>query len=144
MTVSCNITCPSDIENLSDCNENIIKYWLIVDLSEDKVYHMNSGSGRNKFFRKFEIIDEMGLEFSESKLNFEQCSVNGTTEFDFNVTIHNFTSSMEGLMVICGLRRSRMDGPTSESYLINSYARLWQIPTGIYSNIIASSAPCYI
>ena len=129
LTVSCTIQCPSDIENLSDCSNNIVQDWVIIDPTTDKVYFVNSNNDRMDFFPRFGIMDT-DLEFSALQLNFEQCSVNRTVEFGFNLILHNFTSSMEGLMVICGLKRLSMDGPTSESYLIKSYARLRQIQTG--------------
>lgn len=119
MTISCTILCPkfNSDENLNIC---ILQDWMIIDPSEDKIYYVNAATSRNKFLRRFEI-DEAMIEFSA--LDFDQCSLNETSQFQFNLTLHNFTSSLEGLMVICGLRRY---GHISSYYhLVGEYARLW-------------------
>ncbi len=113
MTISCTILCPSSNENLNDCSEDIRPDWMIIDLSEDKTYRINAGSDRNEFLIRFEIDDEM-IEFSD--LDFEQCSLNEISQFNFNLTFHNFTSS---LIVICGLMRTGAD-----YHLMEEYARL--------------------
>ena len=125
VTVSCTIFCPSSSESLNHCSDNIRQDWMIIDPSEDKIYYINAATSRNKFIRRFEI-DEAMIEFSDSnRLDFEQCSMNETNQFQFNLTLHNFTSSLEGLMIICGLRRY---GHISADYhLVKEYARLRRI-----------------
>lgn len=123
MTISCTILCPSSDENLNVCSENIHQDWMVIDPSENKIYNINAATSRNNFLGRFEI-DEAIIEFSDSNsLDFEQCSLNETSQFQFNLTLHNFTLSLEGLMVICGLRRY---GHISAYYhLVGEYARLW-------------------
>lgn len=129
VTVSCTVFCPSSSDSLNDCSNNIHQDWIIIDPSEDKIYYLNAATSRNRFLYRFEI-DEALIEFSDSnRLDFEQCSLNETSQFQFNLTLHNFTSSLEGLMVICGLRRY---GHISADYhLVQEYARLRPISTGI-------------
>ena len=125
MSVSCNITtCPSSIENLSECSENILQDWVIIDPSEDKIYYMNRGDTR-KFMERFNIEYETDIEFSEPRLDFEQCSVNGVP---FDLILHNFTSLMDGLIVMCGLQR--FGNNVVSSYLIRAYAHLQWIQPG--------------
>lgn len=126
MTISCTILCPSSIENLNDCSDNIHQDWMIIDPSEDQIYQMNAVTSRNKFIRRFKI-DGAAIDFSDSsRLNFEQCSVNGTDQFQFNLTLHNFTSSLEGLMVVCGIQRGH-GNILADYHLIKEYARLRKI-----------------
>ena len=96
---------------------------MVIDPSENKIYNINAATSRNKFLDRFEIYEAV-IEFSDSNsLDFEQCSLNETSQFQFNLTLHNFTLSLEGLMVICGLRRY---GHISVYYhLVGEYARLW-------------------
>ena len=120
MTTSCTVYCPSSNENLNVCSENIHQDWMIIDPSEDEIYKINTD--RNHFIHSFKIDDTM-IEFSNSSLDFEQCLLNETGQLQYGLTIHNFTSSLEGLMVVCGLRRF---GPIrAEYHLVGKYARLW-------------------
>ena len=128
VTISCTISCPSNSESVNHCSDNIRQDWMIIDPSEDKIYYINAATSRNKFIRRFEI-DEATIEFSNSnRLDFEQCSMNETNQFQFSLTLQNFTSSLEGLMIICGLRR--YGNISADYHLVKEYARLRQISTG--------------
>ena len=127
VTISCTVYCPSSNENLNVCSENILQDWMIIDPSEDVIYKINTD--RNNFIQSFEIDDTM-IEFSNSSLDFEQCSLNETGQFKYSLIIHNFTSSLEGLMVICGLRR--YGHIPAEYHLVGKYARLWSNSTGTH------------
>jgi hypothetical protein len=134
VTISCTIFCPSSNENLRDCSDNIHQDWMIIDPSEDETYNINSVTSRNKFLSRFQINESM-IEFSNSNsLDFGQCSLNETSHFNFNLTFHNFISSLEGLMVICGLRR--IGHIRADYHLVREYARLQPNSSGIYNNCI--------
>ena len=112
-TVYCELQCSNNI--LSGCD--IIPDWLLMIPHTYRMYSLNSNDRQT-------LRDElgMGVTFS-SPPDVEQCSINGVQSVTFSVTLLNFYTSLEEVVVICGLKR-RVSG--SSSHAIKQFALLKQ------------------
>ena len=93
-----------------------------------RIYSINSND-------KQTVKNEFGMTVTFSSLDVEQCSTNGVRSVNLSATLLNFNSSLEEVVLICGLKRINSG---SLSHAIKQFALLKQnvdtrVTTGIQS-----------